>query len=714
MSSSNKSVGPQETKSDATPEQLSFTFDQLAVSPLNVRFNEEDCAEVEALAASIVGEGLIQPLSLHPVPRGSAWAKPDERLKALGQTRPAAYGIYAGGRRYRAIVMAIGDGRLPRDFPIAARVRDLTKGEIILASLDENLQRKNLREYEVHRALAAATAEGMSPEEIARHTGQKPEWVARQLRLGELHPDVFAAYIAGEISADQAKAYGATDDRALQAECFAHFARLARYEQSPAAIRGYLKVGDAELKKLLLFVGEAVYRGRGGRFELDLFADGPDSDRGRVVDEALLRELSEEKLAGTRTQIRNTIGERDLRFQALPPQFGGRDDLPLEFDPSSSSEAVGQKGSRKHWKGVRLPTTAPVDAFVATIDIDREGRWEPRFWWASRTVKGEYNRKPAKPEGEVTGTAMRPHEGEALADHTSRYEQGARQIVRDRHGLTADGLNICRSLRRDLLRGLLLAAAASEDENRYFAPRDYLTWSQLRGELTRDRDAITGARGLAGEGYAQGEREPAELLRGQRDGQVAAKLWARALANVAGHPAFALDDPAPAFRTYLAAEHGFKALAEAVLAGLALVRSANTPGYRVPVHDALADVLGATDKGLRELWQPTPAFTGLFGKLKRLELAQPFVERAAFKDWHKLKDKPMSGAVAAALQGLQEGENGVRAKRWIHPLLAFEPQASSSEAVGPEENPDEQRKQDPGPDDESVPDEVMTVMEPQA
>lgn len=712
MSSSRKTVGPQETTSDSTPEQhsasssaaigeqLSFTFDQLAVSPLNVRFNEEDCAEVEALAASIVGEGLIQPLSLHPAPKGCAWAKPDDRLKELGQKKPASYGIYAGGRRYRAIVMAIGDGRLPRDFPIAARVRDLTPGEIILASLDENLQRRNLREYEVHRALAAATAEGMTPEEIARHTGQRPEWVARQLRLGELHPDVFEAYIAGQISGDQAKAYGATDDRELQAECFAHFRPLPRYEQTPAAIRGYLKVGDAELKRLLLFAGEAVYRGRGGRFELDLFADGPDSDRGRVVDEDLLRELAEEKLAGIRAQVREALGEKNLRFQARPPQFGGRDDLPLELEEG-----------RKHWKGVRLPKKAPADAFVATIDIDREGRWEPRFWWASRAIKGEHNRKPAKAGEDVTGSAMRPHEGEALADHTSRYEQGARQIVRDRHGLTADGLNICRSLRRDLLRGLLLAAAASEDENRYFAPRDYLTWSQLRGELTRDRDAITGARGLASEGWTQGEKEPAELMRGQRDGQVAADLWDRSLANVSGHPAFALDDPALGLRTYLAAEPGFKALAEAVLTGLALVRSANTPGYKVPVHDALADVLGATDQGLRELWEPTPAFTGLFGKLKRLELAQPFVEPAAFKDWHKLKDKPMSGAVAAALQGLQQGENGEQAKRWIHPLLAFEPPAAIA-AAGSLDGEPEDREQDHGPDDATVSHQVMTVMEP--
>ena len=662
-----------------------FTFSELAVSPLNVRFNEEDCAEVDALAASIVGEGLIQPLALHPVPKGAKWAKPDEKVKALGQKKPASYGIYAGGRRYRAIVMAIGDGRLPKDFPIAARVRDLSPGEIILASPDENLQRRNLREYEVHRALAEATAAGMTPEQIAQHTGQRPEWVARQLRLGELHPDVFAAYIEGRISADQAKAYGATDDRALQAECFAHFRPLARYEETPAAIRGYLKVGDAELKRLLLFVGEAVYRGRGGRFELDLFADGPDSDRGRVVDEDLLRQLAEERLAGIRTQIRSEIGEKDLRFQARPPQFAGRDDLRLELDQAG-----------KQWKSIRLPGKVPVSAFVATIDIDREGRWELRFWWSSRATKGEHSRKGAKAKEEVIGSAMRPYEGEALADQTSRYEQGARQIVRDRHGLTADGLNICRSLRRDLLRGLLLAAAASEDENRYFAPRNYLTWSQLRGELTRDRDALTGARGLASEGWTEAAREPAELLRGQRDGQVAAEIWNQALTEVSGHPAFRQEDPALAFRTYLAAEPGFKALAEAVLAGLALVRSANTPGYIVTVHDALAEILGASDEGLRQLWEPTPSFTGLFGKLKRLELAQPFVEPASFKDWHKLKDKPMSGAVAAALQGLQEGENGAAAKRWIHPLLAFERDT-------------EDRETGSGPDDKSVPDEAMTA-----
>ena len=38
-----------------------FTFSELAVSPLNVRFNEEDCAEVDALAASIVGDVVLPP-----------------------------------------------------------------------------------------------------------------------------------------------------------------------------------------------------------------------------------------------------------------------------------------------------------------------------------------------------------------------------------------------------------------------------------------------------------------------------------------------------------------------------------------------------------------------------------------------------------------------------------------------------------------------------
>ena len=56
-------------------EQQTFTIDQLAVSPLNVRFNEEDCKAVDALAASIVEEGLIHGLTLHTIEGEPEWAR---------------------------------------------------------------------------------------------------------------------------------------------------------------------------------------------------------------------------------------------------------------------------------------------------------------------------------------------------------------------------------------------------------------------------------------------------------------------------------------------------------------------------------------------------------------------------------------------------------------------------------------------------------------
>ena len=670
-----------------------FTLEQLAISPLNVRFNEEDCAAVEALSASIVAEGLLQPLVLHPVPEGADWAEIDlpSSSGAVGRTK-ASFGVLAGGRRYRAIRRAIEAGELPADFEIAACVRDLPRGAIILMSLSENLLRRNLREYEVHRAIAAAHAEGLTIEEIARQTGQRPDFIAQQLRLGELHPDVFAAYVAGEISADQAKAFAATDDRALQRDTFRHFAGEPSFVRTPAAIRAFIKVGDAELKKLLLFVGEAIYRGQGGRFELDLFADGPDFDRGRIVDETLLRELANEKLATLRTKIRSEIGERELRFQPRPPQFAGNDDTALELTHQTD------------WRKTRIGRH-PVECFVATIQIDREGRWEPRVFWASRKLKGEHTRKPAAPP---PSSGLVPTGGEALASQSIGYDVEARRIVRDEHGLSSDGINIMRSLRRDMLRGLLVEAGKNEFAEQADLARDYLTWSQLRGEIKTDREHVTGLRGLQPQGWTEAEREPAELLRGQREEQSGWREWILEWEAVSFHPAFAIDnDPAKALEAYLDAGRGFKRRAEALLAGLALARSANTPGYKIEAHDVLARRLGATPERLRQLWEPTPAFTVLFGKMHRLEMAQPFVEPAYFKDWHKLKDKPLSGATAAALQGLQQGDNGARAKAWIHPLLTFE---GLDQDPVPDE--DEERRQDPGPDDESVPDEAMTAQVP--
>ncbi|WP_375290880.1 ParB/RepB/Spo0J family partition protein [Qipengyuania sp.] len=615
----------------ANPPERSFTLDELAISPLNVRFNEEDCAAVEALQASIVAEGLIQALTLHPVPPGADWAG------------SATYGVLAGGRRFRAITRAIEAGELPPDFPIRASVRDLPAGAIILLSLSENLLRRTLRDYEVHRAIAAAHAEGLSVEDIARQTGQRPNWVQRQLRLGELAPEIFAAYIAGEISADQAMAFAATADKDLQAEAWAHFRPLHKSHRTPPAIREFLKVGDRELARMLHFVGEAIYRGNGGVFELDLFADGPDSMRGRVVDEDLLRRLVAEKMDVCRGMARNAWGERDLRFQAEPPKRIGIADHDLVISPSKSD-----------WETARIPRGADPDDFVGVITIEQSGDWTAELYWASRKAKAAFEKpnssRPKKEPAQAVGA------GEALDRHHHADRQEAHKVLRDEHGLTQSGVEILRALRRDLLRALLLTTTERD------VPVDYLTWSALRQEFTRENATKTGARGIEQEGWTIGEREPAALMESQRDGQMGWEIWEQVLGTLRDHPAFRLEDPASGLRCYLSAEPKIKRTAEAVLAGLALVRSLNGAGFAVPAHDVLAQALGAEPAKLRDLLQPTAAFTGLFGKLARVGMAQPFVDEGERRGLANAKDKPLSVRTAQILADQDD---------WLHPLLQF-------------------------------------------
>lgn len=628
-----------------------FTHEELAVSPLNVRFNEEDANAVTALAASIVQDGLIQPLTLHTIKGKPDWSKIDwiRSPKTYAQ-----FGVYAGGRRYRAIRMAILDGRLPADFPITANIRDLPDGEIVLLSLEENLLRRDLRPYEVHAAIARAAGLGLSPQQIADRSGQSPAWVAQQLRLGDLHPPIFAAYCAGTIAADQAKAFAATDDLDLQAAAWKHFEALPAYERSEDRIRAWMKIGDRQLMRQLLFVGEAVYRAKGGRFELDLFA-GDQCDRGRIVDDTLLRDLVEEKMVDLRSSIRAQTGERDLRFAVEPPKFGAHADHSLQIhDVQTRTKGGGEK--------YRLPKAFPVEDIVATIDLQTEGDWTVGFYWKSCSAKNAFEKSRAKAgTSPARSASLAPTSGEAINDSGGFYDPTARRIARDEHGLTSDGVEAVRSLRADLLR----AAIITDAEAGGTLGRDYRRWAHARALILRERSPETGLLGSP-----QRDGGPHTAI-GVRSDQLAFELWSEALDGLAHEP-FIIEQSQPAsLELYCKLPEKKKTTIDAILAAAEMVRSANTPGYRVPVHNTLAQLLGLTDTRVRLFFKPTPVFTGMFSKMARLGMAQPFVDPQAFKAWSKLADKPLSGAVSGALEGVEGGTRGQKARRWLHRLLTF-------------------------------------------
>lgn len=77
-----------------------LTIDQIEISPLNVRTHRPDAEDTGALEASILADGLLNPIVVHPM---------------LG--RKGRWGAVAGGRRTRAIKALVGRGDLPRDWP---------------------------------------------------------------------------------------------------------------------------------------------------------------------------------------------------------------------------------------------------------------------------------------------------------------------------------------------------------------------------------------------------------------------------------------------------------------------------------------------------------------------------------------------------------------------------------------------------------------------
>ncbi len=620
---------------------LHFTLADLAISPLNVRFNETDANAVEALSASIVEQGLLEQLLIHPAPEGAKWAKRTKDCSKFGQTEPAAFGVLAGGRRYRAIRLAVGRGLLPHDFPIRAVIKDLSDQQIVLLSLSENLLRRDLQGYEVRAAIARLRGLGMTIGEIARNLGQSSDWVAQQARLGELHPPIFDAYSSGAIDVEQARAFAATEDLELQAAAWEHFARRQNWERRPEHIRAFYKVGDHQLAKLLRLVGEDAYRAAGGLFELDLFA-GDQDHRGRVADEALLQRLAEEKLDAERARIRVEAQRRDLRFAAQPPQHHGYNDTSLEIYVD---------------RPVELGMDLPDDAICATLELTAGGQPIVRFWWTSRKAKADFERGTF-PNSRAASELIdgRDLEEEALTN-PAIYGKDARAIARDEHGLTASGLEVCLSIRRDILRrGLVTEAHANGG-----LAASFVIFALLRTELGKESAAQLGVRQLSS-AYGQEDNEDRELVKAYC--QTPARVVFAA--NVEGLLAadwITEKDLGKAFAQFLAIGLAAQDRAAAVLAGLLLKRSANAPGFKVPLHDVLAEAIGLDAQQARRAWTPDHHFTGLLPKMKRLELAQPFVPADAFKQWKTLTDKPLAAAAAHVLAARPD---------WVHPVVSFD------------------------------------------
>jgi ParB family chromosome partitioning protein len=155
-------------------------LDQIDRNPFQTRssVNEDQLAE---LAASIVANGVVQPVLVRPLAEGR-------------------FQLIAGERRWRASQLA-GKATIP------AILRQVSDEQAMEITIVENLQRTDLNPMEQARAFERLSREfHMTQEQTATRTGKDRATVANFLRLLRLPATVQARVESGELSFGHARA----------------------------------------------------------------------------------------------------------------------------------------------------------------------------------------------------------------------------------------------------------------------------------------------------------------------------------------------------------------------------------------------------------------------------------------------------------------------------------------------------------------------------
>jgi len=259
--------------------EIFVPLNKLKKSPRNVRKVPHTPAEVEALAANIDANGMLQNLVVEPEHN-------DEGLET---------GCY---------FVTIGEGRRLAQL-LRAKRRQLKKTDLIRCILDtehdaqeislaENVIRTAMHPADEYEAFAALhNDKGMAAEDIGARFGVTPAVVRQRLKLGAVSPVLMQAYRADELTLEQVMAFTLTDDHARQEEVWQGLG----WDKGASAIRRALTEGQvASTDRRARFVGAEDYTEAGGVIVRDLF----DADNGgyfadpMLLDRLVLRKLERE------------------------------------------------------------------------------------------------------------------------------------------------------------------------------------------------------------------------------------------------------------------------------------------------------------------------------------------------------------------------------------------------------------------------------------
>ena len=139
---------------------------QVQPSALNPRKVYDETA-LQELADSIKAQGLLNPITVRPVP--DAQTKNGEQL----------YEIVCGERRWRAM-------KINKSKTIAALIREMTDDEAFEVMITENLQRKDIDPLDEAAAYLALQGRGLSVTDMAAKFGKSERYVRDRLKINDL------------------------------------------------------------------------------------------------------------------------------------------------------------------------------------------------------------------------------------------------------------------------------------------------------------------------------------------------------------------------------------------------------------------------------------------------------------------------------------------------------------------------------------------------
>ncbi|QTA84819.1 ParB/RepB/Spo0J family partition protein [Desulfonema magnum] len=150
--------------------------------------------EIEELCQSVRNQGILQPLLIRNANSG--------------------YELIAGERRLRAAKLA-GLKQIP------VILKDISDTDMLVMSIVENIQRKNLNPVEEAQAYHRLMAEfNFTQEQVAEHVGKSRSAVANALRLRQLSPQIRETITDGTLSMGHAKALLSAKTSARQTEAW--------------------------------------------------------------------------------------------------------------------------------------------------------------------------------------------------------------------------------------------------------------------------------------------------------------------------------------------------------------------------------------------------------------------------------------------------------------------------------------------------------------